>query len=46
MNNYFKKSWVEFLKMKDEFYDWFICMVLKLEMLNRQGYIGLLRASD
>ena len=33
MNNYSKKSWVEFLKMKDEFYNWFTCMVLKLERL-------------
>ena len=33
MNNYSKKLWVEFLKMKDEFYDWFTCMVLKLERL-------------
>ena len=33
MDNYFKKSWVEFLKMKDEFYDWFTCMVLKLKRL-------------
>ena len=33
VDNYSKKSWVKFLKMKDEFYDWFTCMVLKLERL-------------
>ena len=33
MDNYSKKSWVEFLKMKDEFYNWFTYIVLKLERL-------------
>ena len=33
VDNYSKKSWVEFLKMKKEFYNWFTCMVLKLERL-------------
>ena len=33
MTNYSKKSWVKFLKMKDEFYDWFTYIVLKLERL-------------
>ena len=33
VDNYSKKSWVGFLKMKNEFYDWFTCMVPKLERL-------------
>ena len=31
IDDYSKKSWVEFLKTKDGFYDWFIDMVPKLE---------------
>ena len=33
VDDYSKKSWVDFLKTKDGFYDWFICMVPKLGRL-------------
>ena len=36
VDDYFKKSWVEFLKTKDGFYDWFIGMVSKLEKCTDQ----------
>ena len=36
VDNYSKKSWVEFLKIKDRFYDWSIGMILKLEKCTDQ----------
>ncbi|SLM38755.1 hypothetical protein LPUS_09079 [Lasallia pustulata] len=36
VDDYSKKSWVDFLMTKDGFYDWFICMIPKLERLTDQ----------
>ena len=41
VNDYSKKSWVEFLKMKDEFYNWFTCIVLKLKRLTDEELVHL-----
>ena len=41
VNDYFKKSWVGFLKTKNEFYDWFTCMILKLKRLTDEEFAHL-----
>ena len=41
MDNYSKKLWVEFLKTKNEFYDWFICIILKLKRLTDEELVHL-----
>lgn len=36
VDGYTKKSWVDFLKDKENFYDWFVCIISKLERLTDQ----------